>query len=71
MARSSAGATRLAMQDTFLPKMVSGERWIRHDEFDGAWGGSDLALVPHQGGCATEADGTYKILAPKFFITYS
>jgi len=55
------------LQDTFLPKMVSGE-WTGTMNLTEPQAGSDLALVRTK--AVPQADGTYKIFGTKIFITY-
>ena len=55
------------LQETFLPKMVSGE-WTGTMNLTEPQAGSDLALVRTK--AVPQADGSYKIFGTKIFITY-
>jgi len=54
-------------QQTFLPKMISGE-WTGTMNLTEPQAGSDLALVRTR--AEPQPDGTYKIFGTKIFITY-
>ncbi len=55
------------VKDKFLPRMVSGE-WTGTMNLTEPQAGSDLALVRTK--ATPQADGTYKIVGQKIFITY-
>ncbi|MGN1055209.1 MAG: acyl-CoA dehydrogenase [Comamonas sp.] len=55
------------LQQTFLPKLISGE-WTGSMNLTEPQAGSDLALVRTK--AEPQGDGTYKIFGTKIFITY-
>lgn len=55
------------LQDTYLPKLISGE-WTGTMNLTEPHAGSDLALLRSK--AERNADGTYRIFGQKIFITY-
>ena len=55
------------LQQTYLPKMISGE-WTGTMNLTEPQAGSDLALVRSR--AEPQADGSYKVFGTKIFITY-